>query len=103
MALDITWSRKQQHTLMEMVYGTTTVASCHLVCGQEVTLCEFLRYDLPPFYLLEGFQHHNLSPEVKYWKPFITRLQIYHYIMTTPTIRALLLTVFDITFSHEQE
>jgi len=71
--------------MIEMVYGTTTttVASCHLVCGQEVTLCEFLRYDLPAFYsLLEDFQHHNLPPEVKYWKPFITRLQIYHYITT---------------------
>jgi len=68
--LDLTWSKQQQHMLMEMVYGTTTVASCHLICGQEVTLCEFLRYDLPPFYsLLEDFQHHNLTPEVKYWKP----------------------------------
>jgi len=83
MALDITWSRQQQHMLMEMVYGTTTVASCHFVCGQEVTLCEFLRCDLPPFSsLLEGFQHHNLPPVVKYWKPFLTRLQIYHFITT---------------------
>jgi len=54
-----------------------------LVCEQEVTLCEFLIYNLSAFYsLLEDFQHHNLPPEVKYWKPFITRLQIYPYIMT---------------------
>jgi hypothetical protein len=69
--------------LMEMVYGTTIVATCRFVCGQDVMLCEFLRYGLPSFYsLLEDFQQHNLPPEVKYWKPFITSLQIYHYIMT---------------------
>jgi hypothetical protein len=65
-------AQKTSDILKEMIYGTTTVATSHLVCGKEVILCELLRYDLPFYSLPEGFQHHNLPPEVKYWKPFIT-------------------------------
>jgi hypothetical protein len=69
----------QTMDMLKMVYCTTTVATCHLVCGWEVILRVLLISDSSPFHsLLEGFQHHSLLPEVNYWKPFITNLPPYY-------------------------
>ena len=77
-ALDLTWSRQQQHMLMEMVYGTTTVASCHLVRGQQVTLCEFLRYDLPPSILCLKTSNIIICPQRSNTGSQITNLPLYY-------------------------